>query len=130
MRSFEIRRIRSGIEEDFAWVSLWFRTDERGLEPLHSSRQRSDDQASPRSEFDAIYIERPDQAIACYGAAKRVWVGEDRIEVHLNPKGIKALGLDRSFELDAPTGLSGWAKARRVLREMAGYSTGGAIDVA
>src|SRR5258708_6108170 len=116
MKSFGIRRIRSNIEGDFAWVSLWFGAGPGRLWPLHFVCQKGDKRAGPRCQFDTVYLERDDQAIACYGGAKRVRVGNDRIEIHLNPKGVRALGLDRSLELLVPEGLVGWKKASRVFR--------------
>jgi hypothetical protein len=135
MHSFEIRRIRLKIENDYAWVSLWFRASPRKLEVLHFVCQKCDERPAHerparRSKFDSVYLERYDQAIACYGAAKRILVDDDCIKVDLNSKGVKALCLDRAIELVAPKGLAGWKKAHRVFRVMAGYWAGHAIEIA
>ena len=127
MRTLEIRRVRSGVEADFAWVSLWSRGAGRTLEPLHLVCQRQA-QGGRYAKFDSLYLERDEQAVACYGGAERVVVNAGGIEVRLNRAGVKALGLNSSFVLAAPAGLSGWVKARRVLATMASYPTGRAIQ--
>ncbi|HJT76295.1 MAG TPA: hypothetical protein VJ739_03760 [Gemmataceae bacterium] len=129
MQTFDVRRIRSNLEDSYAWVSLWFRGDGRQLEPLHIVCQR-EAQGGRLSKFDTVYLERNDQAVACYGGAKQIVVGEGSIEVRLNRAGVKALGLSPSFVLAVPEGLAGWQKARRVFRDMTAYPTGRAIKVA
>lgn len=128
MQTYDIRRVRSNVEDNYAWVSIWFRADGRRLQPLHVVCSREAEGGRFR-KFDTVYIERHDQAVACYGGAERVAVGEAGVEVRLNRAGVRALGLDRAFFLAAPDGLAGWKKARRVFAVMAGFPTGRALVV-
>jgi hypothetical protein len=129
MQTFDIRRIRSGVDEGTGWVSLWFRAEGRLLEPLHLVCSR-EAQGGKFAKFDTLYLERDDQSVACYGGAKQVVVNAAGIAVQLNRAGVKALGLPAAFFLAAPNGLSGWAKARRAFAQMAGFPTGLALVVA
>jgi hypothetical protein len=68
MQGHEIRKVRSGIEDSYAWVSVWFRTQARHLEVLHIVCGRTaDDRITGH-----LYMERYDQAVACYGGAKKL----------------------------------------------------------
>lgn len=126
MDGFPIRRVRSGIEDSYAWVTIWFRADARNLEVLHIVCSKTvDDPITGR-----LYMERHDQLFACYGGAKKVVVGPDGIDLNLNSEGMKTLLLERSVTLVAPEGLSGWTKAVRVFQEMASYPTGHVIKSA
>ena len=129
MQTFDIRRIRSGVDEGMGWVSLWFKAEGRLLEPLHFVCSR-EAQGGRFAKFDTLYLERDDQAVACYGGAKRVAVTESGIELQLNRDGVKALGLPAAFALAAPDGLRGWVKAQRVFAQMAAFPTGRALAVA
>jgi hypothetical protein len=77
MPSHRISRVRSGIEDDFAWVSIWFRTDARNLEVLHIVCGKTVND----SITGHLYMERYDQAVACYGGAKKITIGID-VAVH------------------------------------------------
>lgn len=129
MQTFDVRRIRSNVEDSYAWVSLWFRGDGRQLEPLHFACEQ-EARSGRLSKFDTVYLERDDQAVACYGGAKQIVVGERGIVIQLNRAGVKALGLGRLFVLAVPEGLAGWRKARRVFRKMAAHPAGRAVKVA
>ena len=126
MDDLQIRRVRSGIEDCFAWVTIWFRTDARNLEVLHIVCDKTAD--DPITGH--LYMERYDQSIACYGGAKKVVVGPNGVDLHLNNKGMTSLMLEDSVTLVAPEELSGWKKAIRVFQEMANYPTGRVIELA
>ncbi len=126
MQGHQIRRVRSGIEDSYAWVSIWFRTDARNLEVLHIvCGNTADDPITGQ-----LYMERYDQAVACYGGAKKVFVGDNGMDLHLNKKGIKSLMLEGSLTLLTTEKLAGWKKAIRVFQEMANYPTGHVIELA
>ena len=125
MDRHKIRRVRSGIEDEYAWVSIWFRTDARNLEVLHISCAKTD----RHPVTGHLYLERDDQAIACYGGATKVVLGADGIDLHLNNKGMKSLMLEGIVCLVVPEKLSGWKKAFCVFQEMATYPAGGVIKL-
>ncbi len=128
MPSYEVRRIRSDVTEDYAVVSLHYRDGSGRLAPFHIVCQKTGDERHP--DLDTVYLERDDQAVACYGGARQINVTGDRIELLLNRKGIKSLRVRSPVVLVVPDGVSGWVKARRVLAAMAGYSSGQVIRVA
>jgi hypothetical protein len=126
LQTYEIRTIRSGFEETLAWLSVWYRADPGKLDVLHIVVSAPEH----RDGMEPVYLERHDQSIACYGGAKRIVVGDRSIEIHLNAKGAKALSLGRSMTLAAPEKLSGWKKATKLLRTIAGDPSGGVITMA
>jgi hypothetical protein len=119
MESCEIRAIRSGFEETYAWVTLWYRAEPRRLSVLHIVVSSPDEQGSP----DPVYLERQDQGFACYGGADRILVGDQGIRIQLNATGAKALGLGRTLMLTVPPKLSGWKKAGKVFKTVAGVTS-------
>jgi hypothetical protein len=121
--TYEIRKISSGFEETFAWVSIWYRADTRKLEVLHVVVSAPE----YRDGFDPVYLEGPDQSVACYGGAERILVGDRSIEIRLNAKGMKSLSLGFSMTLIAPVKLVGWKKAVEVFRVIAGDPSEGII---
>lgn len=125
MQRHEIRAVRSSVNEDYAWVSLWYRAEARKLDVLNIVC----DKVASDPITGHLYLERHDQRIACYGGAKKVRVSDSGIELHLNRKGVKHLKLDDPLLLVAPERLSGWKKAVRVLSEMAVYPPARVIEV-
>ena len=117
MDTYEVRRVRSGAEESYIWVSVWFRREPERLDVLHIV-------CDPTSE---IYLERHDQSIACYGGTRRILIDGGRVEVELNPKGVKAIALPRDFSLIVPEGVAGWKKASRLLRGTIAFPCGRTI---
>jgi hypothetical protein len=126
MDDLQIRRVRSGVEDSFAWVTLWFCTDARNLDVLHIVCSKT--AADPITGH--LYMERYDQSIACYGGAKIIVEGSNGIDLHLNNKCMKSLMLESSMTLVAPEESLGWKKAIRVFQEMANYPTGRVIESA
>jgi Immunity protein 10 len=125
MSSHQIRRVRSGIEDDVAWVSIWFRTEARNLEVLHIVCGKTIED----SITGHLYMERYDQAVACYGGAEKITICNDVIDLQLNKKGTKSLMLEASLALVVSEALSGWKKAVRVFQEMSNYPTGHVIEM-
>src|SRR5262245_60589533 len=121
MQTFPIRRVRSGKEPSCAWVSVWYNAGGRSLDVLHIVCDTEDSR---------IYMEGDDQMVAAWGGAKRIQVRETGIEFDLTKQAAKRLGLKPRFALSVSEGLSGWKKARKLLQEMAGYSSGKCIKVA
>lgn len=128
MPNYEVRRIRSEVNDDYAVVTLHYRAGPGPLAPFHIVCQKVGDERYP--DLDAVYLERDDQAVACYGGARQIDVTADGLEVWLNRKGIKCLRTGSPVILTVPDGVSGWVKARRILAGMAGYSSGRAIRIA
>jgi hypothetical protein len=122
MAAIQIRRVRSAVEDSFAWVSLWYGPEARKFDALHL--------ACEKTAGDGIYMERYGQAVACYDGVKRVLVKGDRLEFQFNARGKKALRLSTNLRLVAPKHLVGWKKACRVLQEMAGYPSASVLTVA
>jgi hypothetical protein len=120
MDVYEVRRIRSGAEEDFIWVSIWFRREAGPLDVLHVV-------CSPT---DGIYLERHDQSIACYGGTRRVLIHGDRAEFELAPEGARSIAMPRGFVLVIPEKVAGWKKACRLLRGTTGFPSGRTIRFA
>jgi|GEM_PF-4764668 len=129
MQAFDVRRIRSSVEETYAWVTLWFRGEGRNLQVLHVVCSNVAIGGS-HAKIDHVYLERDDQAAACYDGAQLIKVDRTGIKVQLNKKGIKALELSPSFDLVVSQNQSGWQKAQRVFRHMSTCPTGHAIKVA
>jgi hypothetical protein len=124
MEPREIRRIRSGVDETSAWLSLWYLADPRKLDVLHlvvTAPEYRD------SRLGSFYMERYDQAVACYGGADRIVVGDRGLDIRLNDKGVKALSLDRHLTLVAPEKLSGWKKSLKWFGMVAGDPSDGVI---
>jgi hypothetical protein len=125
---FDISRIRSGFHLGDAWVSLSFRSPgSRTLQPLHFTCGPVE--PGMPAYCNSVYLERDDQSVASYGGAKKILIARNRIELHLNSKGVKELGLAASSAFIAGAKLTGWQKASRVFREMATYSSGRAIEI-
>jgi hypothetical protein len=120
MQTFPIRRIRCGKEPGYAWVSVWYNAGARRLDVLHIVCDPQDDK---------LYMEGGDQAVATWGGAKRIRVGDSEIGFDLTKKAAMQLYVEPAFTLSAPDGLSGWKKARKLLKEMASYTSGRCINV-
>jgi hypothetical protein len=121
MKTFPIRRIRCGVEPSYGWVTVWYNAGGRSLDVLHIVCDPEDDRN---------YMEGDDQMVAAWGGAKRILVRESAIELDLTKKAAKRLYLEPAFTLSVSDGLSGWKKARKMLKEMAGCSSGGCIKFA
>jgi hypothetical protein len=100
---------------------VWYNAGGRSLDVLHIVCDPED---------NGIYMEGDDQTVAAWGGAKRIQVRESGIEFDLTKKAAKQLHLEPRFALSVSEGLSGWKKARKLLQEMAGYSSGQCIKVA
>ena len=77
METYEIRRIRSGFEETYAWLSIWYRADPKALDVLQIVVSGTEDRDS---RLGPLYMERHDQSIACYGGADRIVVGDGALK--------------------------------------------------
>jgi hypothetical protein len=128
MQEFEVRRIRSNVEEGYAWVTLWYINEDGKSSPLHITCESEAPSGSP-TKFNSVYMERNDQAVACYGGVKQIRISENRIEVQLNRTGVKALDLEPSVVFQVPSGLAGWKKACRIFEKMATLPPGRTIKI-
>jgi hypothetical protein len=72
MPSYEIREIHCGYEETCAWLSIWYGANPKRRQVLHLVV------SAPGywHGMSPAYMERHDQAVACYGGAERILVSK------------------------------------------------------
>lgn len=121
MKTFQVRRVRCGVEPGYVWMSVWYNAGGRRLDVLHIVCDPADDR---------IYMEGADQVVAAWGGAKRILVRESAIQFDLTKQAAKQLHVESTFTLSVSEGLSGWMKARKMFQEMAGCSAGRCIRFA
>jgi hypothetical protein len=119
MRTQTIRRVRSGREPNYCWVTLWYNSGAPRLDVLHIVCAEDEDK---------LYLEGDDQMVAAWDGANRIRVQDRRLVFDLTGKAAKALRLDRTFVLAAPDRLVGWRKARKLLKEMSELPSGRSIE--
>lgn len=120
MQTAEMRRVRSGLDSSFGWVTLWYAAATRKLGVLHVVCDKEDRK---------LYLEGEDQSVACWGQATQVVVTDEGLQISLTKKGSKALSLPSGLTLTVPKGLVGWKKACKSFAVMAGYPSGRVISV-